>query len=212
MPLSRPLSVILAFRLCCGTSQLSRPQEIKPPLGLLQARSRAINPLPVNERKTSEREMKEALLPAWQRSGAERGGWLPWGNTATSRERRAGSGTAGRDRTGPTELISLRGCSSFPNQASTEPWRAQRELLRGRWEWSRGTLPSFRGSPSISNFPPVWSVRSPFERCVPRGVGAAAVGHRCRGRGTEVVSWHHLRTSGTGWLCGAWAQRWQCQL
>lgn len=136
-------------------------------------------------------------------AGLELGRWRPWGNTATSREPRAGRGTAGCDRTGPTELISLRGCSSFPNQASIEPWRAQRALLRGEIEVAPGCVPLLSRQPQHFHFPlPVWIVRSPFELRAPRGVGAAGAG---------AASWLPWQASGRERLCGAWGQRKQCQ-
>lgn len=194
-PWSRPHSVIPAVLRHFATFS---PAKEKAPTGAITdqiTRDKSI------ARKWAENEWEGDERGSFAGLAAERGGWLPWGNTATSREPRAGSGTAGLDWTGPTELMSLRGWSSFPNQASTEPWRAQRALLRGEMGMVQGRAPflPIEAAPALPVSP---RLERPFSlwtlRC-PRG----------RGRGCRAqMPWPQeqgcpLQSSGSGWLCSA---------
>lgn len=145
-PGSQPLCVIPASRRCCRT--LRSFPALKPTRAFTghsqPCLSRMINPTPVNRRKAGKSRNQRAPLPA---RGAGRA--VPWGNTATSRERGGG--------TGPSKPLFLFGCSSFPNQASAEPCRAQQTLLQGR-PW--GALPPCWGSHRTSVFSR--SIKRPF--------------------------------------------------
>lgn len=159
-PGSQPLCVIPASRRCCRT--LRSFPALKPSWAFTghsqPCLSRTINPTHVYRRKAGKSRNQRAPLPA---RGAGRA--VSWGNTATSRER--GGGTR------LSKSLFLLGCSSFPNQASAEPCRAQQTLLRGV---PLGRAPYLLGQPQNFRFFQVYKASLyPLTLCFPRSWGSS---------------------------------------